>query len=150
MGTTAACSKIQNMNYADDPGRYLAMRTEVRGQDECWPWLLSAGSHGYGQGWDGQTVRTAHSMTWEFWTGEKVSRPMTIDHICHNKLCQNPRHLRVIPNKMNATDNGFAGRTHCPQGHEYTDENTYRGFNKKRGRNYRQCRTCAKQRRQGR
>jgi len=32
-----------------------------------------------------------------------------------------------------------ANRTHCPKGHEYTDENTYRS---KRG--WRQCKTCSR------
>jgi hypothetical protein len=35
---------------------YLLARTEVRGEDECWPWLLSVGSHGFGQAWNGETV----------------------------------------------------------------------------------------------
>lgn len=126
-------------------GEYLVNRTHITTQEACWPWLLSTGSHGYGQAWDGTTVRTSHSLWWEYMTGEHVRKEtgLTIDHICHNRICCNPIHLRLLPNRVNAQDNGFLGRTHCPQGHAYTPENTY--HNKPRrpgGRRGRMCRIC--------
>lgn len=141
--------------YYKNPGEYLAERTAVRGPDDCWPWLLSSGSHGYGQAWDGTDVRTAHSLSWEFWTGERLrgqaADDRTVHHTCHNKLCQNPLHMQVLTNRENAADNGFARRTHCPRGHPYTDDNI-RWTQPRRpgGSPGRACRSCQKLRNEAR
>lgn len=117
---------------------YLIERTDVRGPDECWPWVLSTGSHGYGQGWDGSTVVLAHRATYEAFIGA-IPTDMTVDHLCHVRLCQNPTHLRLRTNLENASDNGMATRTRCPRGHAYDDENTYRDR-----KGHRRCRKCAR------
>jgi hypothetical protein len=122
--------------------RYLTDRTLIGDDESCWPWLLSTGSHGYGQGWDGVTVRTAHSMWWEAMYGP-VPKGLTIDHICHNRVCQNVAHMRLLTNRENGKDNGFATRTHCPSGHEYTPGNTRYQLKVRPGRRpYRKCKTC--------
>ena len=100
---------------------YLADRIDrSAGPDACWPWELSTGSHGYGQAWD-------------------------VDHVCHNRLCCNPSHLRLLTNRENARDNGHAAKTHCPAGHPYDSVNTYIDPD-----NARRCRQCARNRRQAR
>jgi hypothetical protein len=43
----------------------------------------------------------------------------------------------VLANVENARDNGQLDKTHCPQGHPYSEENTYRT-----ARGHRQCRAC--------
>lgn len=106
----------------------------------CWQWQLSSGSHGYGNAYNGTTVVLAHRMSFEAFRGP-IPTGLTVDHICRNRMCVNPAHLRLLTNVENARDNGFATRTHCPRGHEYTPENTYR---RNRGR---QCRQCARDRR---
>lgn len=98
-------------------------KVEVREDDECWPWQLSAGGHGYGQvGWDTGMKRdngnrinamtTAHRVAWIAWTGQPIPSGMTIDHLCRNRLCCNPHHLRMMTNLQNAKDNGWAAGTH--------------------------------------
>lgn len=117
-------------------------RVDFGHPDECWEWKLSTGSHGYGQTWDGKTVRLAHRVAWALWHRQQVPHGMTIDHGCHNRLCCNPRHLSVMTNEENATDNGQGDKTHCPRGHAYDEANTY--INPK---GHRLCRACAQQRR---
>lgn len=117
-------------------------RVDIGTDVECWPWLQSTGSHGYGQSWDGVTVRLAHRMAWTLHHGEQVPNGMTVDHICRNRVCCNPGHLRLMTNVENARRNGASQRTHCPTGHPYDDENTYRD-----PQGHRTCRTCAKERR---
>lgn len=107
--------------------------------DDCWLWLRSSGSHGYGQTWDGTTVRLAHRIAWELTHGP-IPNDLTIDHVCRVRTCCNPAHLRLLSNLANASDNGQARRTHCPQGHEYTKENTYVRTNRKGPS--RSCRIC--------
>lgn len=103
----------------------------------CWPWTQSTGNHGYGQTWDGRTVRVAHRVAWQLHYGSEIPEGMTVDHECHNKVCCNPFHLRLLPNEENARANGKHAVTHCPKGHEYTTENTY--VNPKGHRFCRQC-----------
>lgn len=103
-------------------------RIDMRGPDECWPWKLSTASHGYGQvGWweSGHSVMTtAHRAAWTAEFGP-IPDDLTVDHLCHNRPCCNPRHLRPLTLRANCRDNGYATRTHCPRGHPYDAENTY-------------------------
>lgn len=115
----------------------------ANGPDSCWEWLQSCGSHGYGQTWDGVTVRLAHRVAWTLHYGQQVPEGMTIDHECRNRRCCNPSHLRLMENERNARDNGNARKSHCPQGHAYDDTNTYTHPTK----GYRTCRRCARERR---
>ncbi len=104
--------------------------------DDCWLWLQSTGSHNYGQTWDGKTVLLAHRVAWELTNGP-IPDGLTIDHICRNRRCVNPSHLRLLSNVENARMNGNWAKTHCIRGHEFTTENT---FITKVG--HRGCRIC--------
>lgn len=101
--------------------------TDVRGPDECWPWTLSIGSHGYGQiGWnEGAKHRktTAHRVAFTAVHGP-IPDGLTVDHICHNRRCVNPAHLRLLTRPENASLNSFKLRTHCFEGHPYDEANT--------------------------
>lgn len=115
----------------------------VAGDDECWLWLKSLGSHGYGQvGWDvgggRRSGTTAHRVAW-LSAGRELPAGLTIDHICRTRPCCNPRHLRLRTNVANATDNGQGRKTHCPRGHLYEGTNLY-----VTRRGHRRCRTCAR------
>jgi len=67
---------------------------------------------------------------------------------CNNKNCFNPKHLYLgnqSDNLQDATKLGKTGqhnrnKTHCPKGHEYTKENTYKNGNG------RKCKTCVLER----
>lgn len=117
-------------------------RVDMSDVDGCWPWLQSAGSHGYGQTWDGVTVRLAHRVAWALANESQIPDGMTVDHACRNRRCCNPEHLRLLRNVDNARDNGMARRTHCPAGHQYDEINTIRTRE-----GWRNCRTCANTRR---
>lgn len=110
------------------------------GADHCWPWLQSCGSHGYGQTWDGRTVRDAHRVAWTLTHGP-IPDGLTVDHSCRNRRCCNPDHMRLMTNVSNARNNGMATRTHCPQGHRYDIANTYIT-----DLGHRRCRACQRQR----
>jgi hypothetical protein len=111
---------------------------DIGDDDACWPWLQSTASHGYGQTWDGITVRLAHRVAWTLTHGA-IPPDMTIDHVCRNRRCCNPAHLRLLPNVENARLNGNGDKTHCPRGHEYAGANLYVA-----PRGDRRCRECAR------
>lgn len=123
-------------------------RVDVRGPGDCWPWLLSLGSHGYGQvGWkvDGESrnaMTTAHRVAWMAHHGESIPVGMTVDHLCRNRPCCNPAHLRLLSNRLNGRLNGHALKTHCPHGHPYDEANTY----VQPSTGHRSCRTCMRRR----
>lgn len=91
----------------------------------CWLWMKSTASHGYGQTWDGTTVRLAHRVAWTLAVGP-IPEGLTIDHECRNRRCCNPAHLRLMDNVNNARLNGNAIKTHCKRGHAFDDANTRR------------------------
>ncbi|KDS94138.1 hypothetical protein DHOM_02780 [Dermabacter hominis 1368] len=66
-------------------------------------------SHGYAQiGWQDKGCRqvvTAHRASWVHFNGQ-IPEGMTIDHICRNRQCINPDHLRLMSNLDNARGGG--------------------------------------------
>ena len=124
-------------------------RHDKPSEDECWIWTGYLNHNGYGGAYAGKVngkqkmIRT-HRAMYELHVGQ-IPLDLTIDHLCRNRVCGNPKHLRILTLSENSKDGGNARRTHCPQGHEYTDENTY--YSKQsNGGPMRQCRTCVKER----
>lgn len=125
--------------------------------DECWLWLGCTLKSGHAQfnfkNEKGVKRRLmVHRLAYELEIGP-ILEGLDIDHLCHkpeecqlankcpHRRCCNPAHMRP----GTKADNNAAHRrahheslkTHCPQGHEYTLENTYIC---KRGK--RSCITC--------
>lgn len=118
--------------------------------DVCWPWQRGVSKGGYGtvgfhRAGHGTVTRLAHRVAWESVNG-RIPEGLTIDHICRNRRCCNPSHLRLMTNVDNARNNGMAIRTHCPLGHPYDEANTY--ITPSTG--HRICRACWASRRHAR
>lgn len=81
-------------------------------EDGCWISRYSVASHGYSQiGWQAAErpnrkvqMVLAHRAAWVHAHGQ-VPLGMTIDHICKERRCVNPDHLRLLPNYENARRN---------------------------------------------
>lgn len=78
----------------------------------CWLWTGTQSSHGYGnftlmeyqpgrtkEGTKRRELRS-HRYSWEKANGP-IPEGMEIDHVCHNKLCVRPSHLRLTTRKQN-------------------------------------------------
>jgi hypothetical protein len=111
---------------------------KVHGGDhvECWEWVGSHDGTGYGQFWDGSRNVPAHRWAYEHLIAD-IPAGLYLDHLCRNRGCVNPWHVEPVTHLVNVRRGEKANRTHCPQGHPYSPENTYR-----HPRGDRQCREC--------
>lgn len=128
-GTLTGRESVRNWNRAEIPQavKERAATKVVRSSDGCWISTYATGSHGYAQvGWsigrvngkDKIKMVLAHRASWELTRGV-VPVGMTLDHLCKEKRCVNPEHLRLMDNFENAR------RTHgrdwavgeCANGH---------------------------------
>lgn len=108
----------------------------------CVEYTGALDSDGYGrQITRGSTADRAqpHVAAYELLVGP-VPDGHELDHLCRNKVCCNPSHLRLLTNVDNATDNTQGSKTECPRGHPYNEENTYMT-----PKGHRRCRPCARQ-----
>lgn len=116
----------------------------------CWIWTAALHRNGYGKfglGRKGNTGVTAlaHRVAYELDGGTLVDG-LELDHLCEVRACVRRSHLdQVVGIDNNLRSNSSAAKnarkTHCPQGHEYDEANTY-----VRPTGQRVCRTCHRER----
>ena len=135
------------------------VKVDIRGDDECWPWLGASDQHGRGQFWmDGRKHRSPR-IAWSLRNGEPFPDHLHACHTCDNPPCCNPRHIWPGTRSDNFLDASRKGRlhvqsstpmgdinrakTHCKRGHEFTSSNTLVNSAGSRA-----CKECAKIHRQ--
>ena len=115
---------------------------KVDASSDCWEWTASRTTTGYGQvGIQRQGIRKtfkAHRVAYELVRGP-IPEGLEIDHLCENSICVNPWHLESVEHVENIrrASRHNTNKTQCPQGHGYSDANTYRKPNGSRI-----CRIC--------
>jgi hypothetical protein len=88
-------------------------KVQVRGPDDCWPWLEGTNKKGYGRFQTGRVplgwgVLLAHRVAFFLTHGKWPSNFAT--HECDNPPCCNPAHLVDADAKKNAQDMARRGR----------------------------------------
>lgn len=115
---------------------------------ECWEWKGGrVQKNGRGKFLLNGKDMYVHRASYLLFVGE-LEFGKHVHHLCDNRKCVRPDHLQALSNtdhqKVESVDGGVAQRqrdkTHCPRGHEYTEENTYHSA---KGRH---CRTCKRER----
>lgn len=137
-------TSIERGNY--NAKRYLSpfISGNKKLDSGCWEWQGAKNPRGYG------TFMLTHSKAISAYrfsfelVNHKIPSGLELDHLCRNPSCVNPSHLEAV----NHSENVLRGlspllsaewqrrKTHCPQGHPYSIENThhYKG--------HRHCRIC--------
>lgn len=120
--------------------------------DPCWEWQRCVTKGGYGRIVIEGRCHIVHRWVYTHLNGP-VGRWVDIHHLCENPRCCNPAHLKALTRKEHLHIDGRAkingrrasvgtyqrNKTHCPEGHEYTPENTRVNL-----KGYRWCKACAK------
>ena len=118
--------------------------SHVEKTETCWLWTAKT-SDGYGLMRLRGRMVLVHRLAYELLVGPIPER-LQLDHVrergCDHRNCVNPAHLEPVTSRENSlrgdTVNArHAATTHCPSGHEYTEENTYCYPGGKR-----ECREC--------
>lgn len=80
-----------------DPVARFWSKVDVRGPDECWPWLAAVDGDGYGRfshGGRGAPQARASRFAYACEHGP-IPEGASVLHSCDNPPCCNPRHLRA-------------------------------------------------------
>lgn len=73
---------------------------KVNKTDNCWEWTAYRSPKGYGQlGFVGR-VMAAHRYSYELHVGP-IPEGIQVDHVCFNRACVRPDHLRLTTPKQN-------------------------------------------------
>lgn len=109
----------------------------------CWDWKGYIKPSGYGIfSYRGFQYR-AHRISYSIFKTE-LNIDLVLDHICMNKCCVNPKHLREVSRHINNIENSNAMaainkvKTHCKNGHKFSKDNTYLEPKTK----WRHCKIC--------
>lgn len=109
----------------------------------CWLWTAYTMPNGYGLfGVRRGKMILAHRFAYQVRVGE-IPSGLVIDHLCRVRNCVNPTHLEAVTqweNVLRGAGGPNGRKTHCPNGHEYTEENVYRRPGYPGSRYCRQCR----------
>ena len=113
----------------------------------CWLWDGTQTTAGYGVFKVSQKMHYAHRVSYELSKGPIIA-PLEIDHLCRVRCCVNPDHLELVTPGENVRRGISAevnrrrarSRTHCMNGHEMTEQNTY--FRQRGSHQLRECRIC--------
>lgn len=138
-------------NPPKTPVELMMERIKVDHTTGCWNWTGSMSGRGYGNvsvKFDGESVRrnmSAHRVAYILAIGA-VPEGHDLHHVCENKRCCNPRHLKAVTRyehsvHLTPTSGAYinARRTHCKQGHPYTPENTAHFGTRLRQRRCKEC-----------
>jgi hypothetical protein len=119
----------------------------VQNENGCWIWQGPVAAKGYGLTNYRSKPTSAHRTVFKVFYQKSLTSEQFVCHTCDTPACVNPMHLVLGDNSFNMADKTRKGRhheqsvTHCPRGHEYNAQNTYRPPSNP---NARGCKVCSR------
>lgn len=112
-----------------DDSDYRKFWSSVKKTRGCWNWRHIKKPNQYGSFYTKGISYRAHRISVVL-SGRDIPEFMVVDHMCRNRSCVNPKHLRVVTSKINilagvGVSAQNARKTHCRNGHKFLKENTY-------------------------
>ncbi len=74
---------------------------DVDPETGCYVWNRARQTRGYGAVWFRGRVHLAHRVAWFLANDSWPDPSRVVDHVCNNKACVNPDHLRELSNSLN-------------------------------------------------
>lgn len=116
-------------------------KVSILGPDDCWEWTAARNAKGYGVIGRGKSIMLAHRLSYEISSKDSIPAKKLILHRCNNPSCVNPCHLIIGDHSLNqlmaykdgltpvhppkvlrGKDHPNGAKTHCLNGHEFTEE----------------------------
>lgn len=100
-------NRLRKHGSTADPRPTQAQRfwAKVQQGEGCWEWLAGKNAYGYGRIQFGTLrdpdIQFAHRVAYEYVKGP-IPEEKFVDHICGNRGCVNPGHLRIVTSKQNS------------------------------------------------
>lgn len=102
---------------------------------DCWEYTGYLDPDGYGRfHFQGKSCG-AHRVAYQLAYGD-IPPGLAVDHLCGNRSCVRYEHLEAVTTAEN-NRRAAERRTHCKNGHEWNEANTY--WHKEGKRNCRRC-----------
>lgn len=124
-GTQASPPAVRFEAGIDRNGPVPTHRPEL---GPCWVWKFSTDTGGYARFSVDGRLTSVHQWAYAEYVGP-VPPGLELDHLCRNRRCANPGHLEPVTRRVNLMrgDTPAAAnlaKTHCVNGHEFTERNT--------------------------
>lgn len=107
-------------------------------EGECWTWRGALTEAQYGRFRVFGRWVAAHRVAYRDF-GARLPDDLDIDHLCRNHSCVRPSHLEAVTAQVNMSRGINAMKSHCKNGHEFTESNTLRSGLR------RLCATCRRE-----
>ncbi len=87
----------------------------------CWLWIGEISDEGFARFYQGPEHPLAHRYAWETHRGP-IADGHVVTHVCKEKSCVNPAHLRHVLRAVSNPSQGRWKKTTCKRGHSLVDE----------------------------
>ena len=97
---------VKHLTNSPDAVNLLAKIKEADSifDSPCWEWQGNVSPEGYGRMYVNRRLVNVHRYAYTVFFGQEIPEGLVVRHICHNKRCINPDHLRIDTQAANMRD----------------------------------------------